>query len=202
MKEQTRMAPGMTENSLAQDWFNWRLPLYSVLTALILFVPAALWNPDLYLLGFVIAGAIIGIVLIGYAVIKAFAKKLRECLLILLMFVIYGATSALLIANQNAIRTTARWLIWSNYYKARVLAEAPATNGELKHIEWDGWGFAGMDTSVYVVFDPTDSLSVAAKNRQSGKYSGIPCPVDIVRRLESHWYSVQFYTDESWGQCK
>jgi hypothetical protein len=202
MKEQTRMAPGMTENSSAQDRFNWRWPLCCVLAALILFVPAALWDPDLCLLGFVIADAIIGIVLISYAVIKAFAKKRRECLSILLMFVIYGATSALLIANQNAIRTTARWLMWSNSYKARVLAESDSTNGELKHIDWDNWGWGGENTSVYAVFDPTDSLSAAAKSHQSGKYSGIPCPVAVVRRLESHWYSAQFFTGESWGQCK
>ena len=90
----------------------------------------------------------------------------------------------------------ARWLIRSRYYKAEVLAKPSPTNGELKHIEWDGWGWAGMDTTVYLVFDPTDSLSRA--NGHSGKYAGIPCKVPLVKRLEDKWYTVQFYTDQGW----
>jgi hypothetical protein len=60
----------------------------------------------------------------------------------------------------------------------------------LKHIEWDGWGGTSGDWTVYVVFDPTDSLSTAASHGSSGKFDGIPCNLDEVRRLESDWYSV------------
>jgi hypothetical protein len=70
----------------------------------------------------------------------------------------------------------------------------------LRHIEWDGWGWAGMDTTVFLVFDPADSLSTAAKSHQPGKYNGLPCEVSRVRRLRSHWYNVQFYTDEYWDR--
>jgi len=70
----------------------------------------------------------------------------------------------------------------------------------LKHIEWDGWGWGGQDTTVYLVFDPTNSLSAAAKVGQPGKFSGIPCEVFLVHRLESQWYTVQFYTNEFWGR--
>ena len=55
-------------------------------------------------------------------------------------------------------------------------------------------------TIVYLVFDPADSLSPAAKGHQPGKFSGIPCEVPRVQRLESHWYAVTFYTEESWGE--
>ena len=92
----------------------------------------------------------------------------------------------------------ARWLVWSRSYKAEVLAQPDSANKELKHIEWDGWGWAGMDTTVYLVFDPTDSLSQAANSHHSGKYSGIPCEVHLVRRLEDKWYTVQFYTNYDW----
>jgi len=62
-----------------------------------------------------------------------------------------------------------------------------------------GWlGWAGQDTVVYVVFDPRDSLSQAAISHQPGKYDGIPCEVFLVRRLESHWYTVRFYTNSDW----
>src|SRR5689334_16224282 len=90
----------------------------------------------------------------------------------------------------------ARWLIRSHHYKAKVLAEPSPANGELKHIEWDGWGWGGMDTTVYLVFDPTDSLSRASGH--SGKYAGLPCEVALVKRLEDKWYTVQFYTDQDW----
>ena len=56
-----------------------------------------------------------------------------------------------------------KWLLYRHGYKAEVLAQ-PSKNGELNHIEWDGWGWAGQDTTVYLVFDPTDSLSAAAKS--------------------------------------
>src|ERR1700733_10136383 len=92
----------------------------------------------------------------------------------------------------------ARWLVWSRSYKAEVLAQPNSANEELKHIEWDGWGWAGMDTTVYLVFDPTDSLSQAARSRQHGKYRGIPCEVFLVRQLETHWYTVWFQTDDEW----
>jgi hypothetical protein len=54
--------------------------------------------------------------------------------------------------------------------------------------------------AVYLAFDPTDSLAAAAKSHSPGKFSGMPCEVYRVLRLESHWYSVAFYTHEEWGR--
>jgi hypothetical protein len=92
---------------------------------------------------------------------------------------------------------SARWLLWSRSYKAKVLAQPDSANGEFKHIEWDGWGWAGIDTTVYLVFDPTDSLS-RANGQRPGKYSGLPCEVPLVKRLEDKWYTVRFYTNHDW----
>ena len=103
--------------------------------------------------------------------------------------------------NFSAVHSAARWLIWSRGFKSEVLSQPTSANGELKHIEWDGWGWAGQNTTVFLVFDPMDSLSVAARNHQPGKFSGIPCEVFLVRRLESHWYTAQFYTNSYWHQC-
>jgi hypothetical protein len=100
-----------------------------------------------------------------------------------------------------SIRSATKWFMWSQRYKREVLAQSGGTAGELKHIEWDGWGFPGAgDTTVYLVYDPTDSLSAAAKSRQPGKFVGIPCAVPLVSRLEREWYAVRFYTDEWWGR--
>jgi hypothetical protein len=93
-----------------------------------------------------------------------------------------------------------RWLVWSRSYKAAVFAQRNSANGELKHIEWDGWGWGGEDTTVYLVFDPTDSLSAASQEHRPGKFNGIPCEVPLIERVEKNWYVVRFYTDELWGR--
>jgi hypothetical protein len=109
--------------------------------------------------------------------------------------------AAALVWNYSAVRTTVKWLVWSRGYKSQVLSQPVSATGELKHIEWDGWGMAGQDTTVFLVFDPTDSLSAAAKSHRSGKFSGIPCEVFRVHRLESQWYTAQFYTNDYWDYC-
>jgi hypothetical protein len=98
------------------------------------------------------------------------------------------------------MRTEVRWLIQRSDYKARVLAQ-PEGNGAFKHVEWDGWGFAGSDTTVYLVFDPSDSLRKASGSRSPQKYNGIPCEVPNVQRMEKGWYTVLFYTDTAWDHC-
>jgi hypothetical protein len=108
---------------------------------------------------------------------------------------------AVFIWNFPTVHSAARWLIWSRGYKSQVLSQPALANGELKHIEWDGCGWAGQNTTVFLVFDPMDSLSAAARNHQPGKFNGIPCEVFLVRRLESHWYTAQLYTNEHWRQC-
>jgi hypothetical protein len=145
---------------------------------------------------------VISILLLIYA---AIGKGRRQRLPLLSMLAILWAISTSLfvfdLRHPSAIRTAARWLVWSHEYKDKVLAQPTSANGDLKHIEWDGWGMFGQDTSVFLVFDPTDTLSTAAVRHQSGKFNGIPCEVPAVRRLEKHWYTVLFYTNQYWRQC-
>jgi hypothetical protein len=187
----------MVEKVTEGDRFNWRLPFYAVLGTLIFSIPGALCDPDssLILYRFVVVPTV-SIVLLSYAI----GKKRRHCLSILSMLAVYWAISAALVENYWEVHDPARWLVWSHDYKAKVLAQPVSANGEQKHVEWDGWGSAGMETTVFLVFDPTDSLSAAAMSHRSGKFNGIPCEVPLVRRLESHWYTVRFYTDEYWGR--
>jgi len=100
--------------------------------------------------------------------------------------------------QHSALGSMTKWVVRSRQYKAVVLAQPASTSVELKHIEWDGWGWGGQDTAVYLVFDPTDSLSSAARSQQPGRYDGIPCEIYLVRQLERHWYTVQFYTNTDW----
>ena len=116
------------------------------------------------------------------------------------MLPIFWIVTLALFLNSQQLRWTARWLINSRDFKHRVVAQ-PNLEGELKHIEWDGYGFMGNDTVVYLVFDPSDALSTSAENKLSGKFNGIPCAVARVKRLESRWYAVTFYTDTDWMHC-
>jgi hypothetical protein len=193
------MAICMVDKTGEQDRFDWRLSFYVAAGAVIIFLPfvisSAVWGEILYL---IVAVPFASIVLL----ILAIHQKGRQRLSVLSILIVYWAITAALEGNYSAVRDTARWSLWSKGYKSWVLAQPGSASGELKHVEWDGWGFAGAgDTTVYLVFDPNDSLAAEAKSQFPGKFSGIPCEVPRVRRLESHWYAVMFYTDTDWDHC-
>jgi len=185
--------------------------LYTALAALVLFVVIDICtlNTSLFLHVFVVA-PILFVSTIFLAICAAISSNnRRRCLRQLATLAIFWAAltafSLFDYRYPNAIRSAARWLIWSHDYKAQVLAQPAPPNGGLRHIDWDGWGGFAQDTSVLLVFDPTDSLSGPARSGQSGTFNGIPCEVAIVHRMESHWYTVVFaeYVDESsWDSCK
>lgn len=183
----------------ATNLFNWRLPLYTALATFVICLLDALAESDgiLYFLVAVLVSVLLFIFLLSAAV----AKKRRLCLSVLSVLVVYSILSFALFKSHYVIRNAARWSLLSRQYKTEVLAQPAPPNGELKHIEWDGWGFPGAgDTIVYLVFDPTDSLAAGAKSHQPGRFDGIPCTVRLVSRMQSHWYAVLFYTEQRWGK--
>lgn len=135
-------------------------------------------------------------------IVRAVIRRGRKRFSSLVMLFIYVSASILLLTHYSLIRDRVRWLIFSHHYKASVLALPSPEKSGLKHVEWDGWGFIGMDTTVFLAFDPTDSLAKALVMQPPLKAPGIPCPVVRIRRLESHWYAVLFYTDTYWDQDK
>lgn len=191
----------MFKRTGGEDRFDWRLPLYGALGALILFLPATVTIPDFSLLAYLFLLLVVSLGTGAFLLMNPRARKIRRLLSILTMLAAYWAVSAALVGNFMAIRTTVRWSLWSRGFKGKVLAEPTPTNEEFKHVVWDGWGWAGQDTTIYLIFDPADSLSAPARSSQAGEFRGIPCDVYRVRRLESHWYTARFYTNESWGRC-
>jgi hypothetical protein len=138
-------------------------------------------------------------------ILAAIPKRTRRrSISLFLAVVVFLFTSGAMLKTQNVLRPSLRWLLWSRHLKAEVLAQSSA-NEELRHVEWDGWGGAPVgDWTVYVVYDPTDSLSDAVKSGRQGtyqRYKGIPCEVESVRRLESQWYSVVLGMNEWWDRC-
>lgn len=102
-----------------------------------------------------------------------YAASRRE-LATAVIVVTFCAVSAVVFLGSYRLRTFTRWLLWSGQYKQEVLTEPTPFKGDLKHIEWDGWGGFGQDFTVFLVFDPTDSLSEPARNDQFGKFKGVP----------------------------
>jgi hypothetical protein len=195
----------MAEKTTEASPFNWRLPLLAALVAFTVAISIAVCQSDtaLFLYLFLVGPILIvmTIALLVYAIIGKGRRK-RRTLLLTLATVWVVFPSASFFSYYVDIRTTARWLVWSHDYKDKVLAEQVPAIGEFRHVEWDGWGWGGQDTILYLVFDPRDSLSSAASIHQPGKFHGIPCAVPEVSRLESQWYAVLFYTNEDWDGCK
>jgi hypothetical protein len=190
---------------------GWRLPLFTAIVEFAVFVTMAFSDPnassvlDVFVVDPILL--LISITLIILLIRAAVGYgRLRFLPLLATLAILWAIPASFLFYDREypvAFRETARWLIWSQEYKNEVLAQPTSTNGDLKHIEWDGWGFPGAgDTRVFLVFDPTDSLLTAAKNHQSGKFNGIPCEVFRVRRLGAHWYTVIYYTGPYyWDKC-
>jgi hypothetical protein len=108
---------------------------------------------------------------------------------------------ALLTNDTYSLREKVRWAALAGQYKADVLATPAQPRRQLRHVVWDAWGWVGMDTYVYLVFDPTDSLLATSRLKSPGKPPGISCAVQSVHRLEPYWYSVRDYTSEQWNLC-
>jgi hypothetical protein len=189
----------MNDKTTQPDRFLWRSPVLALVVALVLFVPLIIsGDPLLQIAYFFLAVPIIGF----FILIAAIVKKGRRRAALLLAFVVFGVVSWSLFRFRITARLhpIARWLLWSKDYKAQVLAQPEPSTGMLKHIEWEAWGFPGAgNTTIYLVFDPTDSLSTPAKTHSSGKFGGLPCEVADVQKMEAHYYAVLFYTDSDWS---
>ena len=180
---------------------NWKLILTVVLASSFLLLSLVVYSPYGDVLNILFISPIVCLTCLLVMAAAALQRRWRVCFTALWMFLAFVASSGALQAKHHLVRSSVRWLLWSERYKAEVLAQRAPANGEFRHMEWEATGFAGIaNNTVYLVFDPTDSLFSASRSHTPGRYTGIPCEVVLVRRLENHWYSVLFYTDEMWGR--
>jgi hypothetical protein len=179
--------------------FNWWLPVSGAAGAILLLSPTLIWGNDA---GAFFASIPLTILIAMILLAIAVTRLRRQSLAVAAMIGVFVILSFSLFRASDYVRTNTRWLVHSKRYKTQVLNEPVSVNGSLKHVEWDGWGFGGAgNTTVYLVNDPSDRLEEATKQHSPGKFNGIPCEVVRVRRLESHWYTVLFYTDTDWDHC-
>jgi hypothetical protein len=191
----------MVEATGGSGRLNPAFVLWSSLIGLAVFTIMATCNADIsvLLMAFVVAPTllVLSIVSVIYVAFRrrhlgTIAGTLGILWTIAACFFLYSR------AHPFEIREIVKWLFWSHQYKQQVLAQPTPANGDLKHMEWESSGFAGVATNIsYLVFDPADTLS-ATTNSQNTKLKGVPCDVRAIRRLENQWYAVLFYTDQVW----
>jgi len=179
------------------DRFKWSIPVCAVIAVSIAFIAiefTSSWDFGGFFFLF-FTTPIVTICLLIVGIIKAIQRRWLTSLSFLVAILAYGAASFLLFANSSTMRSRIVWTFHAKQYKTAVLNQ-PSSNG-LKHIEWLGWGFAGADTTMYLAYDPANSL--AHKDAHTGKYGSLHCDeVWKVRLLEDKWYAITFYTNEVW----
>jgi hypothetical protein len=177
--------------------FDWRLPIHAVILAPVLFIPLVLWSADFgpIFYFFPVAPLVCLVLLITFFLSKH-QKPAIACMLL-----VYCASSWILDHNAQDIRSHLRWPFQSHEYKTKLLAQPVPTDDELRHIAWERYGWVTINTDIDLVYDPNDVLLNQLSTHDEGKFSGIPCPVRLVHRLEPHWFTVQFYTSTSWNEC-
>ena len=128
----------------------------------------------------------------------------RRLSMLCLTAVLWGLTPPLLGLGDRYSRLfndCLRWWCWGGSYRRLVLAQ-PGRDGELRHVEWDGWGMAGIETEAYLVFDPDGVVPSSAGLREGGRVRFIPCGVADTERLGARWAVVTMYTNTDWNQCE
>jgi hypothetical protein len=145
-----------------------------------------------------IAAIIIAAPLTSIALIFFSARERGKARLICIVILgSYALVNWQVFRLSEAIRSEVRWLVDSEYWKAKVLKEPAHAGSKMQCLIWDGWGMFAQDTDVYLIFSPDDRL----RNYSPSNLSGLPVPVWHVQRLEKQWYSVTFYTNEGWDGC-
>lgn len=174
-----------------------RIGSFVVLAALTIEIIDLCLSPSFDALSFVLYfGPIAVAIFAAIAIWAGTTKVLRWPVGLLLVYLVVTFS----IGASAFLRSEVRWRLARGIWKERVL-ELPELAGQAKHLDWDGWGFIGQDTEVYLVYDPTDQLIKTTDVNDRKHAPGLPCEVWQIRRLEPHWYNVVFYTDTSWESC-
>jgi hypothetical protein len=99
------------------------------------------------------------------------------------------------------LRVHGRWLVLAASSKKQVLAQPPPATGQLRHLDWDGWGMFAQDTEVYLVNDPANATLEIEKTKDGLMAKSVPCHFWRAYRLEPHWYALVYFTSTGWDDC-
>ena len=175
----------------------WRLSLTVAALALAALVYEMWWDKSLLGVLLMAPGALLaGATLLVLALVAGKRTARRSAALFLAVCALgYGVFRCR--EAGNYVRFETRWVMHRARLQHEVLTN-PGPEPGLKHVMWDDWGMAGQATLSYLVYDPTDQLKNAGKTGKGRSSAELPHEVWEVWRLEPHWYSVVFYTNEGW----
>jgi hypothetical protein len=177
----------------------WLIALISALAAFVMYLPLLYlrsfdFESIFYLLGLFLATLAIGIGIIA----RRISMKRWPNWRLFPAAAVFWAVSVSMFWSTESLRPWARWIVASDRYKNLVLQQRPDRGSGLRHIEWDGWGWAGMDTSVQLVYDPTDSLARELRLNPKGRFAEVAVRTAKAQRLGKNWYSLTLFTSETW----
>ena len=175
----------------------WCLPSAGALAAFILYIPFLYAKSfDLESIGYILLLLLLTVALaIGILVRRIVSKQWVSGASVFAAFAFLGVSISLFFATTH-LRPWARWLVASGRYTSLVLQQEPDPQTGLRYIEWDGWGWAGMDTSVDLVYDPTDTLAHEIRYNPKGRFAAIAEKTHFVQKMGRGWYSLTLYTSE------
>ena len=130
--------------------------------------------------------------------ILALIRRTRRVWLVLCVFC---CVSLACFKANYFLRVHGRWVWLAGTAKRRVLAQEAPPVGQLRHMDWDGWGMFAQDTEVYLVTDPANATMAITRSADGLKVKGVPCNFWRSYRLEPHWYALVFFTQTSWDSC-
>ncbi len=176
---------------------SWYFPIIGALAAFVFYIPFLYAKSfDLESIGYMLFLLLLTIVfIIGILVRRVFLKRwINHASLLTVLF--FLGISIWMFFSTEYLRPWARWLIASGRYTNLVLQQKPDPQTGIRYVEWDAWGWAGMDTSVELVYDPTDTLAHEIKYNPKGHFAEIAEKTNSVQQLGRGWYSLTLYTDE------
>src|ERR1017187_8338163 len=135
----------MAETVGHMNFSKWWLPLCAGFVSLIIGILILISGAfDLGELGYVFLGVPF-ITLVVAICVFVVARRTRRTpsLAIFLILPVYWAITWILFAERVDVRETVRWALDAKEYKAEMLKRPDPPSGELRHMEWDGWGWAG-----------------------------------------------------------
>ncbi len=130
-----------------------------------------------------------------------FTRKWRDALTLTGIAVVCVSMSVAFFSRSYFLRVSYRWAFHADLYKGQLLARHASIPSGLSYMQWDGWGFAGSDTFVFLVYDPGDRLKHVTRTGFGVKVEGLPCEVQEIRRLERGWYTAVPFTNEDLLSC-
>ncbi len=177
---------------------TWRYPVAGAVTASLLYLPFLYMRQfDFESLGYILLLFVLTVVCAIGAVVRRLRFKHWIDLKWILAAVVFLSVSMAMFHWTEHLRPWARWLVASGRYTNLVLKQDPDPQTGLRSVEWDAWGWARMDTSVELVYDPSDSLAREMRYNPKGRFATLADKAAFAQRLGRGWYSVTLYTGET-----